>query len=634
MTPNQIDSLFASAQRDLAGLYSLERELGRGGMAIVYLAREVELDRLIALKVLPADRARDPDLRERFLREARMAASLSHPNIVPIHRVGEVGSTVFFAMTYIDGGTLGDRLRTRGPLSPTATARMLREVAQALAYAHRHGIIHRDVKPDNILIDSQSGRAMVTDFGIATLGSSTGEIAGTMHFMPPELLGGNLPDARGDIYSLGVVGYLSITGLLPSHHPADTTLSPRHKPLGAVAPNTPRTLAVAVESCLAIDPAQRFANAEALSDSLEKAVVAGRGLPAALRAWLSEKDPWRNVYFAWVVIVLFVLLIGDLFEISIGVFFEFGDAFDAIILASLPLVPAIIFQIRKTTRLLSAGYNLHDIRAALDQERVEIDEGSDSSTEKHKWFHAPARLFAWSLAIWLILSFTGIVPVPQLPSVLVSPLAGTSLLPFVQHFVPQAMSIFALPTLSAMGIPLLPGKRMKRRTLRSWFWNTLLGEYALRFLSSGQNLPVSPNTFRHTEVVLGSAISDLFRSLPTSYRHQLEELPDVIERLETHAAHARSVLVEAEKAGAQDEQLDDLIARAKKELAGAVGALETIRLDLLRMLGGDADLRASTTLLSAARRVSDELGRLRSAQSEVDVIVPPLGLDLRPNSPA
>src|SRR4051812_23290396 len=212
---------FLELQAALAGEYSLQRELGRGGMGIVYLARDVQLDRDVAIKVLPAHLARTAESRERFVREARTAAGLSHPHIVPIHRVGEAGGFVFFVMSYVEGETLGDRLRARGPLPPADAMRVLREVAWALAYAHGRGIVHRDVKPDNILLEANTGRALVTDFGIAHVETHSGMITdpgivmGTANFMSPEQAMDEPIDGRSDLYALGVVGYLAVSGRLP-----------------------------------------------------------------------------------------------------------------------------------------------------------------------------------------------------------------------------------------------------------------------------------------------------------------------------------------------------------------------------------------------------------------------------------
>src|SRR2546428_358296 len=164
-------------QRALGGRYVLERRLGRGGMGLVYLAREPRLARRVAIKVLPPDRALQPAARERFLREARTAAGLSHPNIVPIFAVDEAATLVFFVMAYVEGETLGQRIRTRGPLPPAEVARVLKQVARALAYAHDHGVVHRDVKPDNILLENPTGRVLVTDFGIARGGGGVEAIA-------------------------------------------------------------------------------------------------------------------------------------------------------------------------------------------------------------------------------------------------------------------------------------------------------------------------------------------------------------------------------------------------------------------------------------------------------------------------
>src|SRR5215468_5537141 len=220
-----LDREFIDLQDALAGEYSLERELGRGGMGIVYLAREVQLDRLVAIKVLPEAFAARADVRERFLREARMPASLSHPHIVPIYRVGESKGFVFFVMAYVNGETLGDRLRSRGPLPAAAAARLMREVAWALSYAHGRGIVHRDIKPDNILIETETGRALVSDFGIArgaeeTAISDPGRVMGTAQFMSPEQAAGEALDGRSDLYSLGVVSYLALSGKLPFDAPS------------------------------------------------------------------------------------------------------------------------------------------------------------------------------------------------------------------------------------------------------------------------------------------------------------------------------------------------------------------------------------------------------------------------------
>ena len=169
------DPILLEVQTALAGRYSVERELGRGGMAHEsYLARDIRLDRLVAIKVLLPELAVRPELRERFLRETRTAASFSHPNIVPVHAVEETPTLLFFVMGFVDGETLTQIVRRHGPLTATAAARLIQEVAWALSYAHGRGVVHRDVKPDNILLERATGRAMVTDFGIARSFAASG----------------------------------------------------------------------------------------------------------------------------------------------------------------------------------------------------------------------------------------------------------------------------------------------------------------------------------------------------------------------------------------------------------------------------------------------------------------------------
>src|ERR1051325_4482474 len=169
MADAAVDALFVSFQQALLGRYSLERELGRGGMGVVYLAREVRLDRRIAIKLLPPELAAVPALRDRFMREARTAAGLSHPYIVPIHAVDETGGFAYYVMAYVNGETLLDRVKQHGPMKPGDVTGIMREVAWALAYAHAQGVVHRDIKPANIMIESGTERAMVMDFGIARL---------------------------------------------------------------------------------------------------------------------------------------------------------------------------------------------------------------------------------------------------------------------------------------------------------------------------------------------------------------------------------------------------------------------------------------------------------------------------------
>src|SRR5881628_974032 len=296
--PDRPDLLFLDFQSVLAGRYSLERELGRGGMGVVYLARGVRLDRPVAIKLLPPHHTGDSHLRDRFLREARTAAKLSHPHIIPIFAVDEVGAFVFFAMAYVAGETLTERVRRRGPLPPSEAGRVLREVAWALAYAHSQGLVHRDVKPDNIMLEEATGRALVADFGIAGLvrgaaGLDGGEVIGTPEFMSPEQALGEHVDARSDLYALGAVGYFAMSGKLPFEAEKATDVLAKQvtepaPPLASVAPLVPRRLAQAIDRCLVKEPADRPDGPAALAEQLSHALEQRRELPVALRAFVKH----------------------------------------------------------------------------------------------------------------------------------------------------------------------------------------------------------------------------------------------------------------------------------------------------------------------------------------------------------
>jgi serine/threonine protein kinase len=270
------DPLREALERAIGFQYRIERLLGRGGMGAVYLAHELALDRDVAIKVLPPEQASSQQLRERFRREARTAARLSHPNIVPLYTFGEHNGLMYFVMGYVAGESVASRLRREGPLASDEARTLLAEVADALVYAHRHGVIHRDIKPDNILIDADSGSPRLTDFGIAkatltdTLLTMTGQFIGTPAYMSPEqALGGVDLDARSDIYSLGVAAYEMVSGRLPfdAKSPIEAVtqrLTQEPRPLRAVAPNVAEDLIAAIQRCLQKDPANRWPDAKSL----------------------------------------------------------------------------------------------------------------------------------------------------------------------------------------------------------------------------------------------------------------------------------------------------------------------------------------------------------------------------------
>jgi predicted Ser/Thr protein kinase len=273
------DALRTALEKALGFQYRVERLLGRGGMGAVYLACELALDREVAIKVLPPERGADEDSRARFRREARTAARLSHPNIVPLITFGEVNGLAYYVMGYVRGESLAARMRREGRMPPEEVARVCAEVADALDYAHRQGVVHRDIKPDNVLIDADSGRAMLTDFGVARAqGSqkltSAGAILGTPRYMSPEQAAGAAEvDGRSDLYSLGILGYEMLAGDLPfdGRTPSDQLvqrLTREPTPLAPRVPDAPMWLTAAITRCLERSPTARWADARGLRQQL------------------------------------------------------------------------------------------------------------------------------------------------------------------------------------------------------------------------------------------------------------------------------------------------------------------------------------------------------------------------------
>src|SRR5437660_5564654 len=374
-----ISAEFLALQELLAGRYSIERELGRGGMGIVLLARDVALDRPVAIKLLPPHLATRPDERDRFLQEARTAAGLSHPNIVPIHLVEARGDLVFFVMGFVDGETLRDRVERAGPLPPRLATKLLQEVAWALGAAHQRGVIHRDVKPDNIMIERATERAVVTDFGIA-LGTRSGDaespglVTGTARYMSPEQACGEPVDARSDLYSLGATFFYALTGRAPFEAANAPAILTKHvyeiAPLvQTLRPEVPAKLGSVVDRLLRKAPAERFQTADDLARVAGELVGRDFRAPPLLRAFV------RNAQVSTLVLLASVL--AGKGRGSIG----------AILLFQLVVV---------ARRLLKDGYTFGDIRAALLAER-QVQQEEDEAIKRRRWF---LRLDSLWYRIW------------------------------------------------------------------------------------------------------------------------------------------------------------------------------------------------------------------------------------------
>jgi DNA-binding transcriptional regulator YhcF (GntR family) len=295
-------------EKAVGSQYEILRLLGQGGMGSVYLARERLLERLVAVKVLRSELVYG-DARERFIREARTAAKLTHPHIVPLYSFGQADDTLFYIMGFVEGESLEDRLKRSRRLNPPDARRILAELADALEYAHNNAVIHRDIKPDNILIDRGSGRAILTDFGIAKVSAGgatitrTGIIVGTPLYMSPEQAAGDREiDGRTDLYSLGVIGYRMLTGRLPFE--GDTIQDVFVKqatqpppPIDTLDGDIPIELVSAVMRCLEKDPSRRwptaavFQRALIAEDELAPPARTGRAMfapPALWRGWWPE----------------------------------------------------------------------------------------------------------------------------------------------------------------------------------------------------------------------------------------------------------------------------------------------------------------------------------------------------------
>ena len=651
----QREQEFEEIQRALAGQYSLQRELGRGGMGVVYLAREVELDRFVAIKVLPVALSMRTDMRERFVREARASARLSHPNIVPIFRVGEQDGIAFFSMAYVDGESLGERLRTRGVLPPREVTRILRDVSWALAYAHAQGVVHRDVKPDNILIERDTERVLVTDFGIAAVEDAatniTGahEIVGTAQYMSPEQASSATVDGRADLYSLGVIGFLAATGSLPFDGKTAAVVIAKHvsepAPSMAHVAGVPSQLAAVIDRALRKDPSERFSSGESMAEALSESGAAARRLPPALRLWVDNRDPMRGPYSAW----SFAFGFASVMQLTGGR----GHWPELAVIAALPIIPHMIFRARQTRRVLSAGHGIEDMQFAL----AEVNERrrEEMGIEVHEG-RTPVLKFLRAITTAVVIGdVILLVSIPRIAHFLGKP--------FYEHHTTAVRVAFAaagilplvlVPMSMALGVPLL-GRRFKNfnaGTVRERFWRSRFGITAAKLLRPKDARQAAAFMPQATEVALGSAAGNLFTALPKATREQFPELPEVVGGLEQHAAQCRARIQDLDRLyndafnetavsrlrgsdplsddsaiSAQRrqtvEELEAARVAARADLSRTVAALESIRLDLLKMHAGSDASRQISTSIEAARELKRGLEIALGARREVSSILRP-----------
>lgn len=577
---------FLALQAAVVGRYSLVRELGRGGMGIVFLARDVALDRLVAIKLLAAVSGNDAAGRARFLREARTAARLSHPHIVPIHTVEEAGEFVFFVMAYVDGETLATRVAREGPLDVAVLHRLAREVAWALGHAHAQGVVHRDIKPENVLIERDTGRALVADFGIAQsvhapLSTTEPRVAGTPRYMSPEQLSADALDGRSDLYSLGLV----ITFAATAEAPPTVMARLQGASYGIAPAGAAGVLADVAARCTAIDPGARFSDAGALLRALDEL----RDAPRAIRPYAAGFLAQARAHSSEIATAFTAsgLALGAVW--SIGLLSESNSIFLAIDQAVFGVIAFAAGALG-----LSRGVGLIAMaRQALTRGE---SERSLSETAKQVPFEAGGAATAATVSPRRLAATLGLG------------IASTALAALAY----SVDGLWFLSSIGLLGIIVAPTATVRSlfQTLAARKGTQPLGwltRAALRVGRIGMKSQPTPVVAEPTAAATAQIAVELLRALPAGQREAFAGVETLVRRLERAAVALR------------DSRNPDAAARR----SDVDTALETIRLDLLR-LHFERDSDGSTSAaLDEAMRVGDEVLRQLEARREVDRLVEP-----------
>ncbi len=610
-----MSTLLERARLALAGQFEVKRELGRGGMGAVMLARDVELDRLVAIKVLPPDLAAHSELRERFLRETRTAASFSHPNIVSIYDVEQVDGLFCLIMQYVEGETLTQRIRRAGPLTAAEAVRLLEETGWALAYAHGRGVVHRDVKPDNILIDRATGRALVTDFGVARTESApdgltrVGEVVGTPQFMSPEQAAGEVLDGRSDLYALGVVGFFALTGRLPFEAPTTQALLAMHlthppPPVGTLRTDLPQELCAVVDRCLAKAPEARFPGGEALVSAVEALRIAQPAVAPAVRQFHQQAN--QAVRMGLV-----------LAATSVAVLPRFGSS-DQIIAEAflLAAVWGLLQSLYHRARfLLRQGFSYEDVREGF---RVIGEEGAAARTQLR---NSPndMRRHRQRMRVAVGSGLLGVVMAALASVFLRTQNPETGLYSSSTVGLLTVVAAVIMISLALVSFLTDPVREPRLERLSDAVWRSRFGRALFRFAGRGlPNLATSGARSAGPDTdTLPTIASSLISGLPTPLRRRMERTRQRIAELEHELAELRR----------RERALDGALSEAGTTISGDPALLAERRAGILAEMeeARRAVAAERSAVLHRLEGVRLQLVRLRSGLGTPEEVEAELG---------
>ena len=527
-------------------------------------------------------------------------------------------------------------------ISSSLRWRSLRVSLWASASEHAHGVVHRDVKPDNILLEASGGRALVTDFGIAQAGGGQGltgstEILGTAEFMSPEQASGEAVDGRSDMYALGIVGHYMLTGELPFQGSTVAAtlakqLTQEAPALATVAPEVPKKLSQAMDRCLAKDPEERFQSGEELAGALTDSLAVRREVPVALRLFSEQNQEstvliWGMGFAAILFVIMYATFIVDEgFSTSVVVAGSLG-------LAGLGAVPLAMLT-RMARRLLRSGYGREELVLSL---RGDVDERCQELASE---YGGRSRVSQWASRISMggvatfVAGIAAFAVVPYTLETLALNVIGVGAITLTAGWAVAAM------THKVGGV--VPGERWLK------FWEGLLGRgiFKLGKVRLG-SVASTGATYGHTEMAIGMAADRLFEGLPKDVQKSFSELPDVVQKLGRDADKMRSRIKDLDALIAQTESeealgtsgriaaspgladkrdslADDLCGArdaADARLTEVVAALETIRLELLRLHAGAGSVETMTADLSSARKLSHDIEGVLDGARELEKLL-------------